>query len=304
MIRMNGSFLHLTNFIDRKLIRLGWLAGISAMETDRAVTTDWHRHETTEMLFCIRGETNYEFRDRPRATLCPGSYLVIPAGCEHRVTNAIDEPGRRIGLNLRTSYDRKREFAVFTAGDYRGFLRALGESACRPTPCPPNMKQSLAELNKLIRQCRLSPEEFGYLRILCCGILYAAVRPPEANPSSPAKIMDEAVKWLGNHFTEKVSVDRLAAYMGYSRARLFTLFREHTGLSPNNYLMRLRIGRSKELLSAGSQSVRDVALDCGFPDDKYFCRLFKRQTGMSPLSYRRKHAARAIPQSGDPIEAS
>lgn len=289
--RMNGSFQHLTNFIDRKLIRLGWLAGISAMETDKAVTTDWHWHETTEMLFCIRGETNYEFRDRSRATLCPGSYLVIPAGCEHRVTNAIDEPGRRIGLNLRTSYDRTRKFAVFTASDYRRFLRILGESACCPAPCPPNMKHDLAELDKLIRQSRLTPAEYGYLRILCCGILYAAVRPPEANPSSPAKIMDEAVKWLGNHFTEKVSVDRLAAYMGYSRARLFTLFREHTGLSPNNYLMRLRIGRSKELLSAGSQSVKDVALDCGFPDDKYFCRLFKRQTGMSPLSYRREHAA-------------
>ena len=286
---MNESFKHLANFIDRKLIRLGWLSGISVLETDRAVTTDWHRHETVEMLFCIRGETSYEFRDRPRATLCPGSYLVIPAGCEHRVTNAIDEPGRRIGLNLRTSYDRKRKFAVFTAGDYRGFLRALGESACRPLPCPPRMKHDLAELDKLIRLPRLPPAECGYLRILCCGILYAAVRPPETKPSSPAKIMDEAVKWLGNHLTEKVSVDRLAAYMGYSRARLFTLFKEHTGLSPNNYLMRLRIGRAKELLSNGSSSVKDVAASCGFPDDKYFCRLFRRQTGMSPLAFRRKN---------------
>ena len=286
---MDASFRHLARFIDQKFIRLGWLSGISAMETDKAVTTDWHRHETTEMLFCIRGETNYEFRDRPRATLCPGSYLVIPAGCEHRVSNAIDEPGRRIGLNLRTLYDHSRKFAVFTASDYRMFLRVLKESACRPIPCPPNMKYTLAELNKLIRMNRLSTAEYGYLRILCCGILYAAVRPPEANPSSPAKIMDEAVKWLGNHFTEKVSVDRLTAYMGYSRARLFTLFKEHTGLSPNDYLMRLRIGESKKLLSDGTQSVREIALECGFQDDKYFCRLFKRQTGMTPLAFRRKN---------------
>ena len=295
MICMNASFKNLSSFIDQKLIRLGWLSGISVLETDRAVTTDWHRHETTEMLFCIRGETNYEFRDRPRATLCPGSYLVIPAGCEHRVTNAIDEPGRRIGLNLRTSYDRTRKFAVFTANDYRKFLCVLGESAYRPIPCPPSMKRDVAELNKLIRKDRLSSAEHGYLRILCCGILYAAVRPPEANPSSQAKIMDEAVRWLGNHFTEKVSVDRLVAYMGYSRARLFTLFKEHTGLSPNNYLMRLRISRSKDLLACGTRSVKEIALACGFPDDKYFCRLFKRQTGMSPLSFRRNRVGE-IPQ--------
>lgn len=286
---MNDSFKHLAGFIDQKFIHLGWLSSISAMETDKAVTTDWHRHKTTEMLFCIRGETTYEFRNRPRATLCPGHYLVIPAGCEHRVTNAIDEPGRRIGLNLRTSYDRSRKFAVFTANDYKKFLRVLGESACRPTPCPPNMKHELAELDKLIRQNSLSSAEYGYLRILCCGILYAAVRPPEANPSSPAKIMDEAVKWLGNHFAEKVSVNRLAAYMGYSRARLFTLFREHTGLSPNNFLMRLRIGKSKDLLLHGTLSVKEIALAGGFSDEKYFCRLFKRQTGMPPLTFRRNH---------------
>ena len=77
--------------------------------------------------------------------------------------------------------------------------------------------------------------------------------------------------------------------MGYSRARLFTLFKEHTGLSPNNYLMRLRISKSKDQLSYGTQSVKEIALACGFPDYKYFCRLFNRQTGTSPLSFRRNH---------------
>lgn len=82
---------------------------------------------------------------------------------------------------------------MFTASDYRKFLCVLGESAYRPSPCPPNMKRDVAELNKLIRKNRLSSAEHGYLRILCCGILYAAVRPPEAKPFSQANIMDETV---------------------------------------------------------------------------------------------------------------
>ena len=101
--------------------------------------------------------------------------------------------------------------------------------------------------------------------------------------------MANVVSWVRAHHAENIPVSRLVAHTGYSRARLFTLFKEHTGLSPNDYLMRLRIGESKKLLSDGTQSVREIALECGFQDDKYFCRLFKRQTGMTPLAFRRKN---------------
>ena len=283
-----SSFNHLTTFIDEKRIGLGWLAGIFAMETDKAVTTDWHRHDTTEMLFSIRGEKNYEFRDGHKVTLYPGAYLIVPAGCEHRVSNAVDEPGRRIGLTLRPTYNSHRKFAVFSASDYRSFLAAFKRSARQTSPCPPRMKRDLAELNRLIQRDKLSSAELGYLRILCCSILYAAILPPETPSVPSARIMDEAVQWLADHFAEKVSVDRLAAHMGYSRARLFTLFKDHTGVSPNDYLVRLRIGKAKDMLSSGSSPVKTIATVCGFSDAQYFSRIFKRQTGLTPLSYRTK----------------
>lgn len=293
-----SSFNHLSNFICDKRIGLGWLAGVFAMETDKAVTTDWHRHDTTEMLFSIRGEKNYEFRDGHKVTLYPGAYLIVPAGCEHRVSNAVDEPGRRLGLSLKPACSPRRKFAVFSASDYRSFLAAFERSARQTRHCPPRMKRDLEELNRLIQQEEFTSAELGYVRILCCSILYAAILPQESHPVPSARIMDEAVRWLTDHFAEKVSVDRLAAHMGYSRARLFTLFKNHTGVSPNDYLVRLRIGKAKDMLSSGSLQAKDIATACGFSDAQYFSRMFKRQTGLTPQAYRIKRPLSPQPSTG------
>ena len=283
-----SSFKNLSAFVGSRQLGLGWLAGISVLETKHVVTTDWHTHETTELLFSIRGETHYEFRQHPPVTLCAGSYLVIPAGIEHRVSDSIDEPGKRIGLNLRHSSMAKRRFAVFEKRDYSIFRAKLEASGLTARACTPGMKSAVLALEQLLRIRQHSSAEYGYMRILCCSILYASILPPPAKSKSRTKITDEAVKWLDAHYAEKVSIDRLAAYMGYSRARLFVLFREHTGLSPNDYLQRLRIRKAKKLLASGNDSSLSISSACGFPDSRYFSRVFKQHTGSTPLGYRQK----------------
>ena len=283
-----SSFKNLSSFIGSRQLGLGWLEGISVLETKHAVSTDWHTHETTEMLFSIKGETHYEFRHHPPVTLSAGSYLVIPANVEHRVSNAIDEPGKRIGLNLRRENARKRRFGVFEKRDYSLFRERLESAGLSSHPCTSGMKSTITELERLLRFPQLSSAEYGYMRILCCSILYAAILPPPPKSAPRTKIVDEAVKWLETHYSEKVSIDRLAAYMGYSRARLFVLFRERTGFSPNDYLLRFRVKKAKELLASGNDSSLCIASRCGFPDSRYFSRVFKQHTGNTPLGYRRQ----------------
>ena len=280
------SFHNFSAFIGARKLGLGWLSGISVLETDKAVRTDWHRHLTTEMLMCLRGETSYEFRNSPSVTLCAGSYLIVPAGTEHRVSEAIDKPGKRIGLNLRHASDPDRRYAVFSSRDYALFRQHLEADALHVHVCPTEMRHALSKLEDLVGRPRPSSVEYGLMRILCCTVLYEAVLPPTPRATSRSAIMDEAVNWLKSHFSENVSIDRLVAFMGYSRARFFALFREHTGLSPNDYLQRLRIRRAMELLSRGTASVGKVALACGFSDKCYFSRVFKRQTGYTPIGYR------------------
>ena len=100
--------------------------------------------------------------------------------------------------------------------------------------------------------------------------------------------MDEATAWLKGHFAENVRMKSLVEYMGYSRSRLFDLFREHTGLSPADYLARYRIKVARRMLAQTDRKVSDVAKACGFASAQYFNTAFRRQTGLTPSGWRKK----------------
>ena len=63
-------------------------------------------------------------------------------------------------------------------------------------------------------------------------------------------------------------------------------FKEYTGKTVNEYLTEYRIYIAKQLLEDTEKSILEIALECGFNEASYFIRIFKRQTGISPLKYR------------------
>ena len=81
-------------------------------------------------------------------------------------------------------------------------------------------------------------------------------------------------------------MDALAAMCYMSRSTFFRRFKSEVGLSPAAYHMRLRLGKSRDLLSSGLYTVEQVAAVMGFYDAAHFCRLFKRETGELPSRFR------------------
>jgi AraC family transcriptional regulator len=66
-------------------------------------------------------------------------------------------------------------------------------------------------------------------------------------------------------------------------------FRNSFGDSPIEYVMQRRIERAQRLMLSTDSSLSEIALDCGFADQAYLCRLFRRMVGESPGSWRRAH---------------
>ncbi|MFG1604920.1 helix-turn-helix transcriptional regulator [Actinoplanes sp. NPDC049265] len=83
-----------------------------------------------------------------------------------------------------------------------------------------------------------------------------------------------------------VSLAELAAAAGLSRFHLLRLFKQHTGETPAQFHLRLRLDRARRLLRTGTASVSEIAVRCGFADSSHFARAFRRATGVSPTSYR------------------
>ncbi|MDL5053264.1 AraC family transcriptional regulator [Oscillatoria laete-virens NRMC-F 0139] len=94
------------------------------------------------------------------------------------------------------------------------------------------------------------------------------------------------LQFCNENFHQPISVGDMARAAGLSRAHFCRRFKVSEGVSPHEYLSFLRVSRGAELLQT-NLSVKEIAPLCGFHDVNYFCRVFRRNTGLSPGQYRR-----------------
>lgn len=108
-----------------------------------------------------------------------------------------------------------------------------------------------------------------------------------SNNSKNVSLLQKAVKYIEEHYTDNYKMSSLAEKFNLSESHFRKLFKEFTGLSPVEYRNGLRIEHAKELLSQNTVSVSEVALAVGIEDQFYFSRIFKKSEGISPLQYKK-----------------
>jgi len=87
-----------------------------------------------------------------------------------------------------------------------------------------------------------------------------------------------------------LDVGQLAASLDLSKDHFTRLFREAVGSSPRDYYQQRRIQHATRMLLEDPDSITDIALRLGFSDTAHFSRIFKRIKGISPTTFRQKHA--------------
>jgi AraC-like DNA-binding protein len=92
---------------------------------------------------------------------------------------------------------------------------------------------------------------------------------------------------LESQYARNWKLRDLAGLAHMSESNLLRVFREATGQTPIDYLMRLRLKHAMRLLRETDYPVSDIASQVGFPDSNYFARQFRRVVASSPREYRR-----------------
>jgi AraC family transcriptional regulator len=85
-----------------------------------------------------------------------------------------------------------------------------------------------------------------------------------------------------------LSLEEMAGAAGLSITHFSQMFRESTGQSPHQFVLRWRVERAKEMLRAVEMRVLDVAVACGFKTQQHFARVFRNVCGASPTEYRQE----------------
>lgn len=107
-------------------------------------------------------------------------------------------------------------------------------------------------------------------------------------PKSRIKIIAPAIEYIHENYTsENISVAYLAKICGISTVYFRNIFLKCKNTTPVKYINDLRLARAKELLVSGYYSIPQIVEFSGFGDESYFCRYFKKMTGMTAMEYRR-----------------
>jgi AraC-like DNA-binding protein len=97
--------------------------------------------------------------------------------------------------------------------------------------------------------------------------------------------------YLSRRLAEPVSVSDLATRAHLSQSQFTAQFRRQFGVSPHQYLTRLRVEHAQALLLASDRPIAEIADMCGFGDSAHFTKTFKRVAGTTPGAYRRTRSA-------------
>lgn len=112
---------------------------------------------------------------------------------------------------------------------------------------------------------------------------------PELQLNHDRPPLQQSVRYIESHYNQILTVDQLASRAGLSRTSYTRHFKRLTGQLPLDYVNRVRLERSKQLLQITDDRLHDIASHVGFNNEYYFSRRFKQYSGVSPGVYRRHH---------------
>lgn len=120
-----------------------------------------------------------------------------------------------------------------------------------------------------------------------CGMLERvmdAIRDHKQFPN--AVLLGRAVAFMEENLGEPLDRDSVARAAGLSGSHFSHLIREKTGRTFTDLMAQYRVDHAKAMLRRTDKSIIQIALECGFEDQSYFSRVFKRYTGTTPRAYR------------------
>ncbi|GAA4620006.1 AraC family transcriptional regulator [Actinoallomurus vinaceus] len=108
----------------------------------------------------------------------------------------------------------------------------------------------------------------------------------EQPPVPRGSLLEPTLTWIEDHLKDDLTLEDMAARCGMSTRTFSRRFREHTGTTPLQWLLRARVRRAQYLLEHTDHSVERIATQAGFGSATAFRERFKRVAGTTPQAYR------------------
>jgi AraC family transcriptional regulator len=149
---------------------------------------------------------------------------------------------------------------------------ALKHELEKGNPCGPLYAETAAQILSL------------HLLSKHCSINH---KTPEYRGRMSKTSLQNVMEYIHTNAHQEISLESLALLAGLSSYHFLRLFKQSTGATPLQYIIRCRMEKAKELLAQTDLTIIEVALEIGYDSPTHFITLFKRHSGVTPSAYRK-----------------
>ena len=131
-------------------------------------------------------------------------------------------------------------------------------------------------------------QEWGYQRLVSLKLqeIITYIQRRSGKVHSTVKDLTYCKQYIAENYMHDISISELARMTCYSRDRFRHLFTEAFGVSPQNYLIAVRMENALQLLATTKYSCTDIANMCGFSDSGQMTKMIKKKYGQTPKFFR------------------
>ena len=162
--------------------------------------------------------------------------------------------------------------------------------------CVANCKENSKIPQIILNMCEISktynPSKSDDILLLkeLYSLLYALIeefpKPFEYKDKELHTYIQDALNFINSNYIHSITVQEIADYVNLSRSYLYKMFIKNLGISPQRYLINLRMYKATLLLKSTKLPIGEVANSVGYSDSLLFSKTFSKHFSMSPLNYR------------------
>ncbi|MDK0703438.1 AraC family transcriptional regulator [Clostridium perfringens] len=228
--------------------------------------------------YVTKGYGTFKFNGKV-FNLKQGDIFILLKGMQVEYVASIDDPWEYYWIG----------FSGSNANEYlnRTSITNSCVANCEENSKIPQIILNMCEISKTYNPSR--SDDILLLKELY-SLLYALIeefpKPFEYKDKELHTYIQAALNFINSNYMHSITVQEIADYVNLSRSYLYKMFIKNLGISPQRYLINLRMYKATLLLKSTKLPIGEVASSVGYSDSLLFSKTFSKHFSMSPLNYR------------------
>ncbi|MDM0932849.1 AraC family transcriptional regulator [Clostridium perfringens] len=228
--------------------------------------------------YVTKGYGTFKFNGKVY-NLKQGDIFILLKGMQVEYVASIDDPWEYYWIG----------FSGSNANEYlnRTSITNSCVANCEENSKIPQIILNMCEISKTYNPSR--SDDILLLKELY-SLLYALIeefpKPFEYKDKELHTYIQDALNFINSNYMHSITVQEIADYVNLSRSYLYKMFIKNLGISPQRYLINLRMYKATLLLKSTKLPIGEVASNVGYSDSLLFSKTFSKHFSMSPLNYR------------------